>query len=149
MSLWDHISSIQIRYCLAFKGNYRETTNYLNAIYLSKQLRATAVNCCQWFCYICACLGLQSLFIGVAGRRSILCGQLSGFPFPSPLSTVDQCDGCLCSLLRWGSRLGCQVLLAMGAVSILELAANSGSSRMSRAPILHLTTRLLNNNKIY
>ena len=36
-----------------------------------------------------------------------------------------------------GSWLGCQVLPAISAVSILELVANSGSSRMSRAPNLH------------
>ncbi|XP_074627567.1 uncharacterized protein LOC141885656 isoform X4 [Acropora palmata] len=35
---------------------------------------------------------------------------------------------------RGGSWLGCQVLPAISAVFILELAANSGSSRMSRAP---------------
>ena len=39
----------------------------------------------------------------------------------------------------------CQVLPAIGAVSILELAANSGSSRMSQA--LHLATQLLNEVK--
>ena len=33
--------------------------------------------------------------------------------------------------------LVCQVLPAISVVSILELAANSGSSRMSRAPNLH------------
>ena len=60
-------------------------------------------------------------------------------PFlPHPLlSTVYQCDGCLSYLGCGGSCLGCQVLLAFSAVSILELAANSGSSRMSRAPNLH------------
>jgi len=56
-------------------------------------------------------------------------------PFPTPLlSTVHQCDGCLSYLGRGGSWLGCQVLPAISAVFILELAANSGSSRMSRAP---------------
>ena len=53
------------------------------------------------------------------------------------LSTVYQCDGCLSSLGRGGSWLGCQVLPAISAVSILELVAKSGSSRMSRAPNLH------------
>ena len=53
------------------------------------------------------------------------------------LSTVYQCDGYLSYLGRGGSWLGCQVLPAISAVSILELAANSGSSRMSRAPNLH------------
>ena len=55
---------------------------------------------------------------------------------PHPLlSTVYQCDGCLSYLGRGGSWLGCQVLPAISAVSILELAANS--SRMSRVPNLH------------
>ena len=57
---------------------------------------------------------------------------------PHPLlSTVYQCDGCLSYLGRGSSWLGCQVLPAISAVSILELAANSGSSRMSRVPNLH------------
>ena len=42
-----------------------------------------------------------------------------------------------------GSWPGCQVLPAIDAVSILELAANSGGSRMSQAPNLHLATQLL------
>ena len=53
------------------------------------------------------------------------------------LSTVYQCDGCLSYLGCGGSWLGCQVLPAISVVSILELVANSGSSRMSRAPNLH------------
>jgi len=53
------------------------------------------------------------------------------------LSTVYQCDGCLSYQGRGASWLGCQVLPAISAVSISELAANSGSSRMSRAPTLH------------
>ena len=57
---------------------------------------------------------------------------------PHPLlSTVYQCDGCLSYLGRGGSWLGCQVLPAISAVSILELVASSGCSRMSRAPNLH------------
>ena len=43
-----------------------------------------------------------------------------------------------------GSRLACQVLPAIGAVSILELATSSGSFRMSDAPNLHLVRQLLN-----
>ena len=59
-------------------------------------------------------------------------------PLPHPLlSTVYQCDGCLSYLGHGGSWLGCQVWPAISAVSILELVANSGSSRMSRAPNLH------------
>ena len=45
-----------------------------------------------------------------------------------------QCDGFLSYLGRGGSLLGCQVLPAISAVSILELVANSGSSRISQAP---------------
>ena len=74
-----------------------------------------------------------------------MCGALAVFvPFlPHPLlSTVYQCEGCLFSQGRGGSWLGCQVLPAIGAVSILELTANSGSSRMSRAPNLHIATKL-------
>ena len=57
---------------------------------------------------------------------------------PHPLlSTVYQFDGCLSYQGCGGSWLGCQVLPAISAVSILELVANSGSSRMSWAPNLH------------
>ena len=71
-----------------------------------------------------------------------LCVERVAFFFvpslPHPLlSTVYQCDGCLSSLGCGGSWLGCQVLPAISAVSILELVANSGSYRMSRAPNLH------------
>ena len=61
---------------------------------------------------------------------------------PPLLSTVYQCDRCLSSSGRGGSWLGCQVLPAIDAVSILELAANSGSSRMSQALNLHRATKL-------
>ena len=46
--------------------------------------------------------------------------------FPLCISVTGACS----SRGRGGSWLGCQVLPAIGAVSILELAANSGSSRM-------------------
>ena len=46
---------------------------------------------------------------------------------------------------RGGSWLGCQVLLAISAVSILELTANSGSSRMSQSPNLHRAMQLFKN----
>ena len=75
-------------------------------------------------------------------ERAILCGAFSTPP-PSQLSTVYQCDGCLSSWGHGGSWLGCQVLPAIGAVSILKLAANSGSSRMPQAPNLHLAMQLL------
>ena len=67
----------------------------------------------------------------------------------SLLSTVYQCDECLSSQGRGGSWLGCQVLPAIGAVSILELAASSGSSRMRQAPNLHLATPLERNVTLY
>ena len=71
-------------------------------------------------------------------------------PFlPHPLlSTVYRCDGCLSSQWCGGSCiwLAGQVLPAIDAVSTLELAANSGSSRMSQAPNLSRATQLFNNN---
>ena len=69
-----------------------------------------------------------------------MCGAFSGFCslLPHPLlSTVYQCDGCLYSQGCGGSWLGCQVLAAISAVPISGLAANSGSSGLSRAPNLH------------
>ena len=91
-------------------------------------------------------------FIYQCGRKEeYLCGALRGSspPLPSPppqpllLSTFYQYDGCLSSLGHGGSWLGCQVLPAIGTVSILELATNSGSSRMSQAHNLHIATQLL------
>ena len=58
--------------------------------------------------------------------------------FPLCISVMGACF----SRGHGGSWLGCQVLPAIGAVSILELAANSGSSRMSRAPNLQRATKL-------
>ena len=72
-----------------------------------------------------------------------MCGAFSSFcSLPSLLSTVYQCDGCLSSRGRGGSWLGFHVLLSIGAVSIVELAAKSGSSRVSRVPNLHRSTKL-------
>ena len=69
---------------------------------------------------------------------------------PHPLlSTMSQCDRCQSSRGRGGSWLGCHVLPAIGAVSNLELAASSGSSRMSRAPNLHRATTLFINIIVY
>ena len=79
-----------------------------------------------------------------------MCGAFSSFcSLPSPPFTVYQCDGCLSYLGRGGSWLGCQVWPAISAVSILELVANSDSSRMSRAPNLHSlrATKLFTLNK--
>ena len=69
-----------------------------------------------------------------------MCGAFSGFYslHSHPLlSTMYQCDGCLSYLGHGGSWLGCQVLPAISAVSILALVANCGSSRMSQAPNFH------------
>ena len=62
---------------------------------------------------------------------------------PPLLSTVYQCDGCLSPRGRGGLCLVCQVFPAIGAVFILELAANSRSPRVAQAPSLHLATQLL------
>ena len=82
----------------------------------------------------------------MARRRSIVCGAFSGFspsfPHPSIFHSF-QCKGCLASWGWGGSWLGCQVLPAIGAVSILELVTNSGGSTMSQAPNLHTVTQLL------
>ena len=82
-----------------------------------------------------------SAYLSVRQEVGALCEEhLAVFvpSFPRPLlSTVYQCDGCLSYQGRGGSWLDCQVLPAISAVSILELAANSGSSRMSWAPNLH------------
>ena len=78
-------------------------------------------------------------YLSVGREVGAFCGEhLAVFvpSLPHPLlSTVYQCDRSY--LGRGGSWLGCQVLLAISVVSILELVANSGSSRMSRAPNLH------------
>ena len=74
-----------------------------------------------------------------------MCGAFRGFcslpPHPL-LSTVYQCDGCLFFSGAWGLMAGLSGLPAISAVSILELAANSGSSRMFRAPNLQRATIL-------
>ena len=87
-----------------------------------------------------------SAYLSVWREVGALCFEhlavFCSLPPPSLLSTVYQCDGCLSSRGHGGSWLGCQVLPAIGAVSILELATNSGSSRMSRAPNLHRAMKL-------
>ena len=74
-----------------------------------------------------------------------MCAAFSRF-FPSLLhpllSSVYQHDGCLSSRCHGGSWLGYQSLPVIDAVSILELAANSGSSTMSQASNLHTETQL-------
>ena len=69
-----------------------------------------------------------------------MCGAFSGFcPLPSPPLCFPLCISVTGACLIRGVGLmgGCQVLPAISEVSILELVANSGSSRMSRAPNLH------------
>jgi len=72
------------------------------------------------------------LMYRAAGRRRILWSVYWFFTSLPPLfSAVHQGDGCLSCWGHGGSWLCCQVLPAIGAVSILELAVNSGSSRMA------------------
>ena len=59
-------------------------------------------------------------------RLAVFVPSLPTLCFPLCISVT----GAHSSRGRGGSWLGCQVLPAIGAVSILELAANSGSSRM-------------------
>ena len=126
---------------VSFKCSLTELTTRSNC---SQLLSVVLLYLCMR-CIPCALHGTV-LFIGVAGRRSSLCGNVSGIslpPSPSLLSTVYQCDGCLSSRGCGGSWLVCQVLPAIGAVSVVVLAAKSGSSRMAQAPNAHLTTHLL------
>ena len=73
-------------------------------------------------------------YLSVWREEGALCVEclavfVPSLPYPL-LSSVYQCDGCLSSQGCWGSWLGCQVLPAISAVSILELAAHNGSSRI-------------------
>ena len=90
----------------------------------------------------------SSAYLSVWRKKGALCVEHLAVFVPSHphplLSTVYECGGCLSSQGCGGSWLGCQVLPATGAVSILELAAINGSSRMSRAPNLHRATQLFN-----
>ena len=71
-------------------------------------------------------------------RLAVLVPSLPTLCFPLCISVTGFCS----SRGRGGSWLGCQVLPVIGAVSILELAANSGSSRMFQAPNLQRATML-------
>ena len=77
----------------------------------------------------------SSAYLSVWQEERALCVEnLAAFvpSLPHPLlSIVYQCDKCLSSQGRRGSWLSCHVLPAIGTVSFLELAASSGSSRMS------------------
>ena len=72
-------------------------------------------------------------------RLAVFVPSLPTLCFPLCISVMGACF----FLGAWGSWLGCQVLPAIGAVSILELAANSGSSRMSWAPNLQRAKKLV------
>ena len=78
-----------------------------------------------------------------------MCESFSGFLFhPSPALCSLYCISVMgASFLGGFGVLGCQVLPAIGAVSILELAANSGSSRVSRAPNFNIARQLFTNGK--
>ena len=71
-------------------------------------------------------------------RIAVFVLSLPTLCFPLSISVTGACS----FRGRGGSWLGCQVLPAIGAVSILELAANGGSSRMFRAPNLQRATML-------
>jgi len=84
------------------------------------------------------------------GNKSIFRGAFSDFSPFIPLAPLQPLyfplfiivtGACLLGV----SWLGCQVLPAIGAISFLGLAANSGISRMCQAPNLHLATPLLSN----
>ena len=74
-------------------------------------------------------------------RLAVFVPSLPTLCFPLCISVTGACF----SRGRGGSWLGCQVLPAIGVVSILELAANSGSSRMSQAPNLQRAMKLFIN----
>ena len=81
-----------------------------------------------------SCFGLYSLFC--VEHLAVP----SPFNFPLFISVT---AACLLGVVGAGSWLGRQILPAIRAVSILELSANSGSSRMSQAPNLHLVMQLV------
>ena len=91
-----------------------------------------------------------STYLSVWREVGALCVELLAVFVPSlPTLCFPLCisvTGACSSRGRGGSWLGCQVLPAIGAVSILELAANSGSSRMFRAPNLQRATMLFTFN---
>ena len=101
-------------------------------------------NCCQWFCYTCAYV--RSLvfwgraYLSVGQEEETFCVEHLAVPTPLyfPL-LISMTGACLLGSMG-GSWLGSQVLPAIGAVSILELATNSGSSRTSQAPNCHFNS---------
>ena len=80
-------------------------------------------------------------------QEGALCVALSGF-LPLllrllPVSTFHCLSVCMSSQGCGGPWLSFQILPAISAVSILELPANSGSSRMSQTPRLHIAMQFL------
>ena len=87
----------------------------------------------------CICFKHElSVFFGVPAHPGSLL-----HPFPPSFYCSFSVTGACFPFLCGGSWLGCQDLSTMGAVSIKELAANSGSSWLSQAPNLHLAMQLL------
>ena len=98
----------------------------------------------QWLCYTCACIGLVVLWVvdliyWCGGNQENFVWSIQWSPplLHPLLSAVYQCDRypSISSLGYGGSWLGFLVLPVMDAVSILELAANIGRSKMSEAPV--------------
>ena len=85
------------------------------------------------------------LLVWLEELRSILCRVFRFLHRHPSTSLVCQFDRCLSFQGHGGLWLGCQVLPAIGTVSISELAATSGGSSMSQVPYLHLVAQLSNN----
>lgn len=126
---------------------------------LNADKRCRSYICSHWHSDLCICqdsmcscatrfscsftLSELSSSIQVSSRGTLLRGCFPS-PVPPPLSTV---------LSMWqvpafsfpcgGSWLGCQDLPFMGAVSIWELAVNSGNSSMHQASNFHFARQLL------
>jgi len=123
---------LQLQKCLMRLWNGKTVANYY---------------CCQCCLYTCACLRFLVLWVvqlihRCGGKGILFCAFIavpSPFNFPQFISVM---AACLLGVVGAGSWLGHQILPAIRAVSILELSANSGSSRMSQAPNLHLVTQL-------
>ena len=97
---------------------------------------------CRKQIYFCTCqipcaLGCRA-YLSVGWVEGEFCVECLGVSSPPSTPATFHClSGC------GGSWLGCQVLPSIGAVSILQMTTDSGSSRMSQAPKLHLAMQLL------
>ena len=86
--------------------------------------------CSSFECFVCAWAWMFSVvWNGSSSSRQFI-----------------QSDGCLLPFPMWGLMAGLPDLPAMGALSIKELANNSGSPWMSQAPNLYLAMQLLIGN---